>query len=336
MPSLVASDGPAGAWLRERWKGSALGRRVATPRSAAASGFWLEWSREMRRQASDDRLPLDLRAHLRERARRAMTKAAVPPPASGRFPRRALRERVPASLPVELERQAMEQSRAAGIDLARPIVAIDVQRRPDTCEDASAWLIGQGWTVVQMRRGLDPLRAAGVVNLSGAQFDTSLLELFVLLRAAFLICDSNEMQHVGYVTNTPTLLLNARDPFSAYPVRDDGLFTLSTAIDLDTGRTLPTGELLREDYFRPGRHFAFRDATPAGVLAAVHEMHEGVTSGWHEQASQARFREDVIRAGHAMANRVPAAVEWGPDGDFIGDGRLAAWQADTIENGRGL
>ena len=336
LAALAAADGSAGAWLRRTWRASALGRRAATPRSDAGGGFWLEWSRELRRQAADHRLPLDFRAHLRERARRALTNATVPPPASIRFPRRALRERVPVSLPPDLERRAMEQGRAAGIDFARPMVAIDVPRRPDTCEDASAWLISQGCTVVQMGHAPDPLRADGAVSLSAVPFDTSIVELFVLVRAAFLICDSIEMQHVAYVTNTPTLLLNARDLFSAYPVRDDGLFTMSTPIDLDTGRALTAGELLHEDYYRAGRHFAFRDVAAAGVLAAVREMHGGVTAGWREDANQTRFREEVTRAGHALADRVPVPAEWGPDGDFLGDGRLAAWQAEAVEHGRAV
>jgi hypothetical protein len=43
----------------------------------ASQGFWLEWARELRRQAGDTRLPLDLRARLREWARRAAARAAL-------------------------------------------------------------------------------------------------------------------------------------------------------------------------------------------------------------------------------------------------------------------
>lgn len=40
-------------------------------------GFWLEWSRELKRQAGKERLPLALRAQLRESARRASARATA-------------------------------------------------------------------------------------------------------------------------------------------------------------------------------------------------------------------------------------------------------------------
>ena len=81
---------------------------------------------------------------------------------------------------------------------------------------------------------------------------------------------------------------------------------------------------------RTRRNYGFRSAAAGQVLAAVREMHDGVTGGFGDTASQAAFRRRVEAAGAAMAAQVPFVAEWGPDEGFIGDGRLARWQADRV------
>jgi hypothetical protein len=168
------------------------------------------------------------------------------------------------------------------------------------------------------------------VELSRAAAHAELLELCVLLNAAFVVCESLELQHVAYATNTPSLLLNAPDAFSGYPVREDGLFTLRTAVDLDTGETFGPVDQLGERYLRARRNCGFRCNSELDILAAAREMHEGVSGGWIEAAGQARFRALVVEAGASLAARVPFVAEWGPDAGFIGDGRLARCQADEL------
>lgn len=312
--------------------GESIASRAAASVDRARRAFWLEWSREMKRQAGDERLPLALRARLRARARQALDRASAIPRTGARFPRRRIRARASVVLPASWQAQVRRLMDEAGLDPQRPVVVIDVRRRPDTCSEACIWLAAEGYTVVQLGSMPDALQAPGVLRLARA-VGRSEGELAMLVRAAFLICDSLEMQHAAYLTNTPTLLLNARDPIRAYPVREDGLYTLGAAIDLDTGRALTLDDLFEEDHYRSGRHLGYRDATPAGVLASVQEMHEGVTSGWRDAPSQARFRQRVVAAGEALAPRVPGVAAWGPDEGFIGDGRLARWQADAIEAG---
>jgi hypothetical protein len=336
LPPYVDLERRALELLRQACERGRAGEAVIS-RPAAAVGrarrtFWLEWSREMRRQAGDERLPLALRARLRERARRAIARAQDAADAGGRFPRRRLRARASVTLSASWEAQARRLMDEAGLDPQRAIAAVDVRRRPDTCGAACRWLAAAGYTVVQMGPMPDVIQAPGVVALVGASRRPD-LEVAILLRATFLVCDTLALQQTAYLTNTPTLFLNARDPFSGYPVREDGLFTLGAPVDLDTGRALEPGELFDEDYYRPGHHLGYRDATPAAVLAAVQEMHEGVTGGWHDAPSQARFRQRVVAAGAVLAPRVPGVAAWGPDEGFIGDGRLARWQADAIEAG---
>ncbi|MBI4263005.1 MAG: TIGR04372 family glycosyltransferase [Acidobacteria bacterium] len=325
---IVHADGVSGAWLRLLWRMAAVERRAVDGWSRASRAFRVEWSRELRRQGGDERLPLELRGWLRARARRSLAKAAVPPGATTRFPRRLLRDRVHASLPSGMLAEASATARALGIDPAVPTVTVDVRRRPDTCASVSSWLANRGYCVVRVGEAPDPVPVRATIDLASSRQRTPLLDLFVLSTSRFLVCDSLEAQHVAYLTNTPSLLLNAHDPFSGYPVRDDGLFTLSTPVDLDTGQTLTPDALLHEARLKDVRDCGFRDNTAAEVLAAVQEMHDGVTAGWSTSPGQIRFRDRVAAAGEAMAARVAAAAEWGPDAGFIGDGRLARWQAE--------
>jgi hypothetical protein len=66
------------------------------------------------------------------------------------------------------------------------------------------------------------------------------------------------------------------------------------------------------------------------VLASVREMHDGVSVGWRDSERQAQCRRLVEALGDRLSTDVPLAAAWGPDGGFLGDGRLAAWQADAV------
>jgi hypothetical protein len=113
-------------------------------------------------------------------------------------------------------------------------------------------------------------------------------------------------------------------------VRATGLYTLRTAIHLDTGDRLAPPDLLGDAYFRERRNFGFRDTPAREILAAVREMHQGLQYGWSETAAQAAFRHHVITAAAALAARTPQLVNRGPDDGFIGDGRLASVQAERM------
>jgi len=312
-PVLMSPQGATGAWLRAHWWSTSAAEPSASWLARASKSFWLEWHREVRRHAGDERLPLALRARLRESAHRSLARSATAAPIGERFPRRLLRERVHASLPPALITEASNAAAAAGITSDRPIVAVEHCRRPDKCTEAVAWLERQGYRVI------DP---------SSAAQGTPLVGLFLLRVARFLVCESADLQHTAYLTDTPSLLLNALDPFSGYPVRGDSLFTLKTAINLDSGQTLGPRALIEESYLRDRANFGYRGNDGVEVLAAVQEMHEGLTQGWRESEAQTEFRDLVTKAGTTLAARVPHVALWGPDEGFLGDGRLARCQAD--------
>lgn len=292
-----------------------------------AQSFWREWHHELRRHAGDERLPPDLRVHLRERAQRALARSTSALPAP--FPRRQLRDAAPVVLPPDLRDAAVRAATAVGLDLQTRFVAFDVRRNPAAIVPAIDWLLTQGYTVVRIGEIFDPIRRSGVVDVR-ATTHADLVDRIVIQKASFVVCDSGERQQAAVLANTPSLRLNAREPFSAYPVRGNDIFTLADIVDLDSGRVLLMSELLSESYLRHVRNYGVRPNRAEQVLAAVQEIHEGVTAGWREDANQMRVRDRVTEAGVSLASRVPLVAAWGPDEGFLGDGRLARCQAGQI------
>jgi len=297
------------AWARARWTASAAARRWAERWRDSVASFWHEFGREVRHYAGDERLPSAVRTSARNVAQRALARSNEPAAPVRPYPRRLLRDHVKTTLPSSLIEAARSAARATGLALDSPIVAVDARLESEAISDASACLVQNGYAIVRV----DPA--------------CSLLDVYLLSTARFVICASVDLQHVACLTNTPSLLLNAPDPFIGYPVRGDGVFTLPTVIDLDDGRELTRPELLTEVFFRNVRNCGVRGNTPLEVRRAVEEMHDGVTSGWRDSEGQARFRSRVVEAGTVLAARVRHVAQWGPDRGFIGDGRLARFQA---------
>ena len=352
------------------------------------TGFWLEWHHELRRHAGDERLPPDLRVHLRERAQRALGRSTSALPAP--FPRRQLRDAAPVLLPPELRDAAVRAATVLGLDLHTRFVAFDVRRNPASIVPAIDWLLTRGYTVLRIGDVSDPIHRSGVVDVRArARQSTNplgsdsaasrervapggaappaaqapardrsfpaprtggatrrqdppryiedqgipgldLVDRIVIEKASFVVCDSGERQQAAVLASTPSLRLNAREPFSAYPVRGNDIFTLADIVDLDSGRVLLSNELLSEAYLRHVRNYGLRPNRSEQVLAAVQEIHEGVNTGWREDANQMRVRDRVTEAGVLLASRVPVVAEWGPDEGFLGDGRLARCQAGAF------
>jgi hypothetical protein len=158
-----------------------------------------------------------------------------------------------------------------------------------------------------------------------------LVRQYLLASSAFVVCNSADMQQAACERDVPSLRLDARDPFSAYPIRSNSLFTLATAVDLDTGRVLDITDLLTLQYFRNTRNCGYRPTSGAEIAAAVAEMIEGVRHGWRESDAQARFRRAVADAGMTLAAQVRDVREWDAASGFVGNGRLARAQAERAQ-----
>ena len=326
---VVTDTGIAGASLRATWNVAALAHRVRERASDASASFWHEFYREIRHHAGNESFPPAFRSRLRDAAHRSHARASAAGRRAAPFPRRLLRNRVRTELPRVLHEQAARQAISSGIPQDVPVVAFEGRGRGDNVGDAVRFLQREGYVVVRVGDvASGPLALPGVIEPALAAGRSWLLDVFVLLQARFVVCGSTALQHVAYLTNTPALTLNATDPFSAYPVREDGLYTLSTVIDLDTARTLTTSDVLSSAYFRNMRNCGWRDNTAHEILEAVREMHDGVAGGWTESEAQVGFRSRVVAAGAALAESVPYVAQWGPDHGFGGDGRLARVQAD--------
>ena len=204
---------------------------------------------------------------------------------------------------------------------------------------AVSFLVEHGYGVVRIG---DPrgghVEMPGLVDLACAPqpktpLPSALLEFFVLQSARFVVCESIDLQQAAYLTSTPTLTLNARDPISRYPVRRDGVFTLTRATDLDSGRVIPLHERLGDWFFLNDRNVGHTPNAPETVVEAVREMHEGSSAAWHDTAEQLAFRTAVTQSADALAATVPLVADWGADDGFVGDGRLARVQAAALGPG---
>jgi putative glycosyltransferase (TIGR04372 family) len=327
-----ALTGPVGLWCRAHWRRASMARRFSAWRRERVLSVRRELARELRRHAGNERVPAGVRTHLKDAAR--VVGHPAPRAARPGFPRRLLRERVQVSLDREARARADNEAKAAGIPRDRPLVAFEVPHRVESALPAIAFLIEHGYVVVRIG---DPrgghVDVAGVVDLACAPQPNPLLELLVLQSARFLVCESLDLQQAAYLTGTPTLTLNARDPISRYPIRRDGMFTLTRALDLDSGRVIPLHERLEGRFFHNDRNLGHTPNLPGTILDAVREMHEGTAVAWRDTAEQAAFRTAAAQASAELAPSVPLVAEWGADAGFIGDGRLAQTQAKTLAPG---
>lgn len=323
---VVTTPGPlARARLKARWHAAATARRMQRWSTALAASFWHEAARECRRHAADQHLPGAMRERLRAAVRWTTQRAAVSG-AAAPLPRRLLRLRAPASGPAPILPAIRGTLARAGIAANDPFVALEIDGPIGRYREAIDWLRGAGYKVVRVAARTEPIGDASVIELP-SEPGARAPDLAVVQAARFVVCASRELQHLACLIGTPAVTIDARDPFSAYPVPEDGIFTLGEAVNLDTGHWYSRDERLDESFFRQVRNCGFR-GTPSGQMrAAVEEMHDGLTHGWREAASQARFRSQVLEAGAAMAGRVPHVAVWGPDDGFIGEGRIAACQA---------
>lgn len=281
---------------------------------AVAASFWREWHRELRRHAGDERLPFAVRVRLRTSADRALQRSAVEERRAivPRWNRRAIAAAPPSRLSPQEEQRARQLAMERGVRLEGPFIVVETGVRPDRIADAAMMLSREGYRTVSLPgAGMDPL-----------------VERYALQMGAFVVCRGAALQHAAFEVHTPSLRLDARDPLTAYPIRPDGVFTLATAIDLDTGRTLATRELLSERYFRHARNCGYRETSRADVASAIAEMIEGVRRGWSDSEAQARFRRAAAAAGADLGGRVRHLVEWDAAEGFVGDGRLARAQAE--------
>lgn len=325
-PAIELLRGRMGAWGRVRWGLRRTCARVAGARRRARTVWSRELHRELRRQAGDLRLPAQSRARFKNAARRALTWAPPLAPPQTVFPRRLLRERIAVTLSDAALAEANGLADAAGLRGA-PMVAFEVPARVEVAAPAIAYLTGLGYVVVRIGDvSGGPLEWPGVIDVAGHGTPRPLLDLWVLLNARFLVCQSADLQHAGYLTNTPTLRCNARDPFAAYPVRADGLLLLARAVDLDSGRVLGLDERLSEDYFNQLRNIGHASGSADEVAAATREMHESLLPGSRDADGQIDFRARLTDAAAALAPAVPYVAEWGADRGFMGDGRLARVQ----------
>ncbi len=315
-----------------------------------------ELMREASRYVADPGTPPEIRERLRGtrgRLRASLERAArnsrQRPPY---YERRLLREPVPVRLHAAADEDAASQARAHGISPDSRLVCIHAREagykrgseihetKPETGRDdrtrnariesyleAVDYLVEKGYTVVRLGDPtMTPLRHPGVVDLATSPARTNLLEVYCLLRSAFIIAGESAFVNVICLTNTPILLVNATEPISAYSVRAPGLFLPKTVVDKNTGHRLTNSDLLGRDYhrwFRDIKKYMYVDNSPEEILDATREMLEWIEGRWAESPAQRSYHEAIVAAAAQLRSHSVYVQKWGLHEGFLGDGRIA-------------
>lgn len=350
-PSLLTA-----ARLRGRLVTSDTRHHLREWRAGLARQCRVEVHRELGHYVSAPATPADCRDGLRAlrlRLRDAdLAHARADAERPGYLRRTLLRSPVPSRLRAAAADAAARQAIAAGIDPGARLIAIHAResgavlargtegeflekRRDDrlrnarietyveTCDE----LVAQGYTVVRLGDAtMTPIRRPGVIDLATSAARTDLLQLYCLLRSELLIAGESGLAALSYLTNTPRLVVNATEPFLAYPVRAPGLFLPKRVIDRRTGLPLSVAEQLGEEYHRrhrDGRRYQYHDNTSGEILDATREMMAWLAGTWQESAEQRHYHDAITAAAAGLRPLSAYLRALGLDEGFLGDGRIA-------------
>ena len=267
------------------------------------------------------------------------------------FLRQLIREPLPVFLPEAIEAKACAEAKRLGIAPGAKTVTVHVREpgyksgreqadkgswrddatrnaRIETHFPAIDYLVSEGYTVVRIGDpSMVPVERPGVIDLATVPDRQPHVELHCLLRSDFLLCGESGPLSVSYLTNTPHLVVNSTDPINAYPARPDGLYMLKHVVDLVTGCKLSLSQMLEPSYYRRLRDtdaFEYLDNSPDEILSAVQEMLQWVRGECVEHPLQAEFRNRATESGIALRASHGYVRKWGPDSEFLGDGRVVA------------
>ena len=268
------------------------------------------------------------------------------------FLRRSLEQPVPVRLPEPLHARVEAAARDLGIRPGARLVTIHAReagfkqgqerhdRQRKRLRDESARnvdiatffpavdsLVARGYTIVRIG---DPsmvrVERPGVIDLATSPARTPELEAYCLLHSAFMLGVESGPTVITYLTNTPTLTVNATDPISSFPIRANGIYTLKRVRDLATGEMLALRDMLTPRYLlhlRDTTRFEYVNNSPEEILSAVEEMLQVLAGGAPPSARQIEYGQLVTDAAEALKSESHYIRKWGTDAGFLGRGRIA-------------
>lgn len=300
------------------------------------------------------RVPDRLRRPLRRSLKRAAARgpAKVEAPSRPYFQRPLIASAHRASFCSEYEARAAAWGDQAGIPAERPLVAVHAREvgykrgrevhetkalttRDDSVRNADIGtylpavdrLVELGYTVVRLGDpSMEPLVHPGVVDLTGvAEERRGILDIHCLLRSRFLLgCESGPTM-VAFLTGTPTLVANATDPISSFPIRRRDILLLKHVRDRETGRLLSLGELVSEGYLanvRNSTRYEYVSNTADEIVEALDEMLELLDDPPPPTPEQEAFATLALGSALALRGRLKYVRKWGAYDGFLGEGRI--------------
>ena len=205
--------------------------------------------------------------------------------------------------------------------------------RIDSYSQAIDYLVNEGYAVVRLGDPLmEPYQRAGLVDLATSPIRSPALELYCLSQSEFVLCGESGPYSVSYLTNTPSVLVNATDPISGYPVRKDRLYILKQVHDRVTGQPLRLNDMLTHQYLTKMRQltpYQYVDNTSDEILVVVREMVSGLRNGWVTTLKQRAYREQATATAIEFNKRerhggIAYVRKWGEDRGFLGSGYIGA------------
>lgn len=212
------------------------------------------------------------------------------------FRRMLAQSGLPVRLPARLAEDTARAADALGLGDGARLVTLHVReaghavsrgvddREKDTARNARVetyfeaidWLVAQGYRVVRVGDpSMTPVRRAGVVDLATAPGRSLALELWCVLRSAFLMASDSGPFNLSVLAGVPCLGVNITHLIGAYPLRRHDRALLKRVVDTETGRPLALADMLTPGHMKhrwvPGR-FRFEDNPPEEIVEAVTEM----------------------------------------------------------------
>jgi putative glycosyltransferase (TIGR04372 family) len=211
------------------------------------------------------------------------------------------------------ERKRLRDESARNVDIATFFPAVDC-------------LVERGYTIVRIGDpSMVPVERPGVIDLATSRHRTPELEAYCLLNSAFMLGVESGPTVVTYLTNTPTLTVNATDPISSFPIRRDGMYMLKRVRNRATGEMLTLRDMLTARYLlhlRDTTRFEYVSNAPAEILAAVDEMLQLLAGHAVESERQLEYRQLATSVAEALKSESHYIRKWGTDAGFLGSGRI--------------
>jgi putative glycosyltransferase (TIGR04372 family) len=272
------------------------------------------------------------------------------------YRRRLLYERLPMSLPKDLEARAELLLAKLGVPREKPIVTLHLRdstldmlnqagtdrrrlmgRRTVIPEDyflALDYLHEKGFAIVRLGSPkMTRIRYPSLIDLTLTGDDRGLLEVYSLFRSTFFICTDAGPELLPVLAGVPKLVTNATHWAFLYPLREADVCLLKRIFDKEKNKFLDSSELFSLEFNEHCLNldrYGYVMNSDTDILGAVKEMEGVLETGRPMSPSQKSFLSNAqdIASRYEQGKGITRGgarrfFKWGADQGFLGKGRIA-------------